>query len=422
MNNQKSKKIFIIATLTILGIGLFLFTPVLAKANGLVDVIFEQEPLFNEANFLPGQEVTRWVEVTNKNTEVQPIGIEGIDNSSCSKNCLSDQLQLVINNGTTELYNASLTEFFGDGEIPLSDLGPGNTIRYYLSVTFLPESNNDYQNSIVNFDFNIGTLGTESIGEEVPPGGGGGGGIFVPGLTISNENTTGTQETEVTITWFTNMPATSRVIYSKEDQPRTLKLDEPFNYGYFYSTGENPSKVTFHTVTISGLEAGKVYYYRCVSHGSLAVSKEHSFTTLVLGEEEEEFYEEEENKKENEPKEENKENATGTEETERPEETTPITPPLEGAEGEEGLVGLEGGATETEEIAEEETKKGTVALEEEPKGFNKLLAGIGGFFSDFNWQTILFFLGLILILLLIIFFLNRKKKKEEKEKRKNIKF
>ncbi len=35
-----------------------------------------------------------------------------------------------------------------------------------------------------------------------------------------------------------------------------------------------------HTVSISGLTPSTTYYYRAVSHASLAISTEHSFTTL----------------------------------------------------------------------------------------------------------------------------------------------
>jgi len=52
-------------------------------------------------------------------------------------------------------------------------------------------------------------------------------------------------------------------------------------YGYERTTLEYSTKVFNHSITISGLIPGTVYYYRAVSHGSLAISYEHSFTTLT---------------------------------------------------------------------------------------------------------------------------------------------
>lgn len=281
---NKAIKIILITAVAVLGIG---FLPCFVSANGLINITFEQKPLFQETNFLPGQSATHWIEVENKSSETQPIGIEVINYSSCSSNCFSDRLNLTISQNSTELYEDSLTDFFGAGQIKLSDLAAGGTTKYFFSVAFLPGSGNEYQEKETSFDFTIGTLGKESIGSETPPGGsgGGGGGFFVSGLEIFNEVVSGLGESEATIAWNTNISATSRVIYSSEHQPRTLQLDNPPNYGYFSSTAENSALTTDHQMVVSGLTPGTTYYFRCVSRGSLAVSKELKFTTTgVAGE------------------------------------------------------------------------------------------------------------------------------------------
>ena len=99
-------------------------------ANGLLNINFEKEPLFQETNFLPGESVTRWIEVENKSSETQPIAVEAINYSSCTVNCFSEQLELNISNGSTDIYTESLDQFFNAGDIKLSDLAAGNTIRY----------------------------------------------------------------------------------------------------------------------------------------------------------------------------------------------------------------------------------------------------------------------------------------------------
>lgn len=140
----------------------------------------------------------------------------------------------------------------------------------------------------------IGFQGTE--GGISPGAGGGTGGYLPPGLTIPKESIKTTiTETSVTIEWTTSYPATSQVIYAKEGESRTLCLTQtegcaigtPPKYGYAHTTPEyNTSpKVTPHSVTITGLTTGTKYYYRVVSHASLAISQEFSFNTLGLKEE-----------------------------------------------------------------------------------------------------------------------------------------
>ena len=52
------------------------------------------------------------------------------------------------------------------------------------------------------------------------------------------------------------------------------------NYGYAYSTIEDSTKITSHSVGLTGLTAGTIYYYKVISSGSPeAVSPEKSFNT-----------------------------------------------------------------------------------------------------------------------------------------------
>ncbi len=100
---------------------------------------------------------------------------------------------------------------------------------------------------------------------------------------ISAETSSSTAETSTTITWTTDDPATSRVIYDTISHPG---LGEAPNYGYANSTVEADTgpKVLNHSVTVSGLVSGTTYYYRTVSRGSPeAVSDEHSLTTSSSG-------------------------------------------------------------------------------------------------------------------------------------------
>jgi len=96
-------------------------------------------------------------------------------------------------------------------------------------------------------------------------GGGGGGGVTLIKLRIFNEQTGDPSTLTVTLTWQTNVPATSRVIY---DTVSHSELGEAPNYGYAYSTEEDTNKVVVHSVTISGLLPNTTYYWRPISKAS----------------------------------------------------------------------------------------------------------------------------------------------------------
>ncbi len=391
--NKVLKTILIspIAVFSIFSIGFLLIPETFAQANDNLVVQFETAPLplFQEANFLPGESVTRWINVGNNSGETKKIGVEIINQSSCSVDCLSDVLDLVIKENGTTLYSGSLTTFYGAGEKVLSDLSTGATATYYFSMTFNPVAGNVYQNSTANFDIKIGFFGEESIGQEITPGGGVGGGSFVAsGLIISKETVSSVGIDTITIAWDTNLNSTSRVIYSPQGFPHLLQVNNPPNYGYVFSTDEDSDKVIKHTVIVTGLTSGTTYYYRCVSHASLAVSTEHSFTTLMAG-------------AENNNEEKTEEGIAGSEEGEENGSGTP---------GEEIFVAgeeTEEGTGVGERVISEGITLGAGGTSTKEKNFDlrNVLAAIGNFFTGVNlwWLLILF-----IIILIVLFFISRK--------------
>ncbi|MBD3208515.1 MAG: hypothetical protein GF370_03610, partial [Candidatus Nealsonbacteria bacterium] len=113
-------------------------------------------------------------------------------------------------------------------------------------------------------------------------GGVGGGGIAFFSLRIFNEETLRRGSTSMTVSWFTNTPATSRVIYDTAPHSAS-ELGDPPNYGYAFSTEEDSTKVTYHEMTITGLTPGATYYWRPVSHGSgEVVGEENAVVTEEL--------------------------------------------------------------------------------------------------------------------------------------------
>lgn len=85
---------------------------------------------------------------------------------------------------------------------------------------------------------------------------------------ISNIATSNITQTSVTITWTTDIPATSRVIYDSTSHPDISGETAP-NFGYVASTPETDvtTKVTSHSVNISGLSPATKYYFRVLSQG-----------------------------------------------------------------------------------------------------------------------------------------------------------
>lgn len=83
---------------------------------------------------------------------------------------------------------------------------------------------------------------------------------------ISNVRATNITQTSVTILWDTNIPATSRVIYDTTSRPDISGQTAP-NFGYSFSTDtfNSDTKVTSHSVNITGLSPSTRYYFRVIS-------------------------------------------------------------------------------------------------------------------------------------------------------------
>ena len=268
----------------------------------------ESFPIFNEENFLPGQDVARLIRVTNNSEPTQRIAMEAINYAGFPNpdnvpgEDLSRVLSIVIKQDATDIFGGAgnektLYQFYQNGETYLSDLVSGATTQYDITISFPPGTGNDWQSKITTkttqFDILVGFEGTEGgltplgPGEGVGTSGGADGGL-PPGLTISNESirVINTGEDSVTIIWTTSYFSTSEVIYDTISGKFDLSKGEP-KYGYsFIKSGDDSGllKVTSHSVTIIGLTPGTTYYFRAVSHASLAISQEHSFTTLATKE------------------------------------------------------------------------------------------------------------------------------------------
>ncbi|MCK5096061.1 MAG: PKD domain-containing protein [Candidatus Pacebacteria bacterium] len=110
-------------------------------------------------------------------------------------------------------------------------------------------------------------------------GGGGGGGWF-PVLIISHEEVEYLGDGSVTVTWKTNLPATSQVVYG-DDSINRSDLGSVPEYGYDSVNDESFNMRTSHSMLVAGLTHGTQYYFRPVSDkGGIAeaVGKEVTYT------------------------------------------------------------------------------------------------------------------------------------------------
>ncbi len=244
-----------------------------------LEVTFTPPTLFSEASFMPGDDASGVVTVTNNSGASQTVLTEAINITDGDN--FGSMLQLVIKEGSNTLFNDSLATFFSTaGEVTLGSISNGESKTFDFDVSFTG-ADNAYQEKSLGFDVCVGFQGgtthcgdTVVGGEDGDVGGGGtitggGGGInFIP-LTISSEQEQNINLilNQTTITWNTNKLATSQVVYGPDTSTYTLDLDAP-NFGYPFSTIEDPTKVFLHSVTLTGLSPGQTYVYRAVSRAS----------------------------------------------------------------------------------------------------------------------------------------------------------
>ncbi len=232
---------------------LFLTSASPILANGLL-IEFETDPLFDEVNFLPGDNITRWIKVKNTDSNSRKViaKIEGINDPDD----LSEQMNIIINDNNDIIYfNNTLNNFFSQKEINLGIVTPNESRQYNFSVNFNFSTPNPYQKKTLEFDIIIGSEGDDG------GGGGGGEGGSTP-FKITSENVK-IDCKYATITWLTNKFSTSRVVYGTSHS--NINLNQGSNYGYASSTLENFDLVTGHSIQISNLTPNTTYYFRPIS-------------------------------------------------------------------------------------------------------------------------------------------------------------
>jgi hypothetical protein len=267
--------IYFALTLAI-GFSLAPFNQALADTGHVAIISFESSPLFGATDILPGDSVSKYVTVANQVNDNIIVTTAAVNPSDLDH--LGDQMNLTIKKGAAVLYDDTMTAFFNAGNIDLGQLASGQTGQFDYTVTFNSGAGNDLQGKTMAFDISVTAQASESVGGETytvassDGGGGGSGGMAYTfnELIISNLGANlnaQAGETSIIVTWTTNKPATSRVIYDLIAHP-DLSLELPPNYGYANSTILDANKVIGHSVIITGLTPGTTYYLRPLSSAS----------------------------------------------------------------------------------------------------------------------------------------------------------
>jgi hypothetical protein len=285
--NKMIKKIIYLMILTVALIGFAGQT----KAQVLPTVQFEQTPLFSNVNFAPGDSVSRWVKLNNNTTASHRVVLRAIN--AVSTGDLKNVVGLVIKQGETVLYDNTFANLFSLSELILPQVAAGEQATFDFIATFKTTAGDEYQNSSMGFNLQIGFEDTEEVTDDTTSIGGSSGGssgsvIIGPKVLIISDDTISSTEPaqpdRAVISWNTNLPSTSQVIYGlASGGPYILNLTLPY-FGYPLGTIEDTTKVVSHAVTLYDMVPGQAYSLRVVSKASPpTISYEHTFMLIEDG-------------------------------------------------------------------------------------------------------------------------------------------
>lgn len=105
-------------------------------------------------------------------------------------------------------------------------------------------------------------IGTGGGTASCPSVGGGGSSSANLEINITTVNVVQIDESSALVSWTSNIPGSARVVYGQRSSD---DIGVRPNYGYESSTGEFADNSLYHSVIVSGLENGKLYYFRPLS-------------------------------------------------------------------------------------------------------------------------------------------------------------
>lgn len=136
--------------------------PVIKFESGCGSAI-SSGPLFSETNFLPGDSKTCWVRATNLSDTTERVAIEArkFDGSFPDGDLARALVIEIKSNGATLYGSKPLLDFYKDSgdplieddkEVYLSDLAPGGTSQYDITISFPADKGDYWQGKTTGFD------------------------------------------------------------------------------------------------------------------------------------------------------------------------------------------------------------------------------------------------------------------------------
>lgn len=229
-------------------------------------VVFEATPLFLNADVLPGDAESRTVTVTNGSPDTHDVYVS-VDNVFSTG--LAEVMSVEVTSPASTHFSGLFEAFFTATPIDLGALAPGTSRTYTFSAS-LPEAvGNAYQEKQLGFDLIIGFVGGGQVNDN-PGGNGGGGGGGVLELSIFNEEVDAVNGNTASLTWNTNLNATTYLVCGLLDgEPFVLTATPPL-FGYEFVLPESETITKVHTGDLTGLDIGT---YECRPAGRVSPSK-----------------------------------------------------------------------------------------------------------------------------------------------------
>lgn len=268
--------------------------------TGGIEVGYERTPLFDDANLVPGDSVSRWVTVKNSDSAPRAVSMQFYDTDKggfglLGKN-LASQFNFEIKKNGASVYSNKLDAAFDESEIAInSSLAAGADEKYDFILSFDTAAGNDYQDKQLSFSICVGFAGDNfcvSDNEEESQNGGGGmtltsisgggrGGDRAP-LSLKyfdyevKSYCLGDGTAMAMFSWKTDAPATGRALHAPAN---SAKFDPALpDFGY-QATRWETKPVTDHMAFAFGLFPVQTYDWRL----DMTAANSRRVTTQSLG-------------------------------------------------------------------------------------------------------------------------------------------
>jgi len=134
------------------------------------DIQFQTDPLFQDGDIVPCHTTTKWIQVTNTSGAVAQAYIFASNFANpLPSDDLSHALTILIKQGSNILYGpATLADFYGHGQIFLSNIENSANAQYDLTISFACEAGNSWKKKTTSFDLVVRLTGEgEGINREI---------------------------------------------------------------------------------------------------------------------------------------------------------------------------------------------------------------------------------------------------------------